>query len=82
MFLAKVYINYKTGVLEPQGSAIKATISDSGFDNVKDVQSGKFYEVKIDVQNKAQAEATVKKLCETVLVNPVIEDYEFEIMEA
>ncbi|MDD4570373.1 MAG: phosphoribosylformylglycinamidine synthase subunit PurS [Tepidanaerobacteraceae bacterium] len=82
MFLAKVFIYYKTGVLDPQGSAIKATISSSGFEHVKDVRTGKFFEVKIDTCDKAQAQEIANELCEKVLANPVIEDYKYEIMEA
>jgi len=82
MFIAKVYIYYKTGVLDPQSSAIKTTISDCGFEQVKDVQTGKLYNVKIDAQDKASAQEIVTELCEIILSNPVIEEYEFEIMEA
>jgi len=82
MFLAKVYIYYKTGVLDPQSSAIKTTIADCGFDKVSDIETGKFYNVKIDVADKASAEKVATELCEKILSNPVIEDYKFEIMEA
>ncbi|HHV17723.1 MAG TPA: phosphoribosylformylglycinamidine synthase subunit PurS [Thermoanaerobacterales bacterium] len=81
MFLVKVYTFPKTGVLDPQGSAIKAAVSSSGFERVKDVQTGKYYEVRIDAGDKAKTQEIVKELCQNILVNPVIEDYEFEIME-
>ncbi|NLZ52036.1 MAG: phosphoribosylformylglycinamidine synthase subunit PurS [Thermoanaerobacteraceae bacterium] len=82
MFLAKIYIYYKTGVLDPQSSAIKTTISNCGFEQVKDVQTGKFYKLKVDTQDKVSAQQIVTELCEKVLSNPVIEDFVFEIMEA
>ncbi|HHX22523.1 MAG: phosphoribosylformylglycinamidine synthase subunit PurS [Tepidanaerobacteraceae bacterium] len=82
MFLAKVYITYKTGVLDPQSSAIKGSLASSGFENVKDVQTGKFYELKVEAQDKAHAQQVIEGLCERVLVNPVIEDFKIEIMEA
>lgn len=82
MYLAKVYTYYKTGVLDPQGSAIKTTISSCGFEHVKNVKTGKLYEVEIDARDKAQAQKIADELCQKVLVNPVIEDYKLEIMEA
>lgn len=81
MFLVKVYTFPKTGVLDPQGSAIKATVASSGFEHVKDVQTGKYYEIGIDACDIAKTQEIVKELCEKVLVNLVIEDYEFDIME-
>ncbi|WP_213975184.1 phosphoribosylformylglycinamidine synthase subunit PurS [Tepidanaerobacter acetatoxydans] len=82
MFLARVFTFPKTGVLDPQGSAIKATISNIGFKDVQDIQTGKYYEVRINACDAAKAKEIMKELCEKVLVNPVVEDYKFEIMEA
>jgi len=82
MFLVKVYTFPKIGVLDPQGDAIKMTVSSSGFEHVKDVQTGKYYEIRIDACDIAKTQEMVKELCEKVLVNPVIEDYEYEIVEA
>ncbi len=82
MFLAKVYVYYKKGVLDPQSGAIKNAISDCGFEQVRDVETGKFYNVKIDAADKATAQKIATELCEKILSNPVIEDYEFDIMEA
>jgi len=82
MFMAKVYIYYKAGVLDPQSNAIKTTLLNCGFDKVYDVQTGKFYNVKIDAPNKTVAQEIVSELCEKILSNPVIEDYEIDIMEA
>jgi phosphoribosylformylglycinamidine synthase PurS subunit len=81
MFLVKVYTFPKIGVLDPQGSAIKATVTSLGFEHVKDVQTGKYFEVKIDICDIEKTKEIVKELCQGVLANPVIEDYKFEIME-
>jgi|LFRM01.1.fsa_nt_gb phosphoribosylformylglycinamidine synthase PurS subunit len=82
MYTVRVYIYYKSGVLDPQSGAIKATLSDLGFDQIHDVETGRFYSLKIDAQDISSAQAIANELCEKLLTNPVIEDYEFEIMEA
>ncbi|NLL98241.1 MAG: phosphoribosylformylglycinamidine synthase subunit PurS, partial [Tepidanaerobacter sp.] len=43
MYTVRVYIYYKSGVLDPQSGAIKATLSDLGFDQIHDVETGRFY---------------------------------------
>lgn len=82
MQLAKVFIHFKDGVLDPQGTAVKASLLNSGYEAIKDLRAGKLFEIKLDTDNKSDAEALVKQICEKLLVNPVIEDYEFEILEA
>ena len=80
MKLAKVYIYFKDGVLDPQGAAVKTSLLDSGYDGVKELKVGKLLEIKLDVKNEKDAEVLVKEMCEKLLVNPVIEDYKFEIL--
>lgn len=82
MLVAKIFTFPKAGVLDPQGSAVKPVISNLGFTSVKDIQTGKYFEVKIDACDVTEARKTVQELCSKVLVNPVVEDYEFEILEA
>ena len=75
----KVYIRLKNGVLDPQGKAICGSLKHLGFDNVNDVRQGKLIEVDVDEQDRAKAEAAVEKMCEQLLANTVIENYELEV---
>jgi phosphoribosylformylglycinamidine synthase len=76
---ATVNVFLKDGVLDPQGKAAHHALDSLGFDGVSDVRIGKQIIIKLDTEDKAKAEAEVKEMCETLLANTVIEDYEIEI---
>ncbi len=81
MLKAVVYVTLRESVLDPQGHAVKAGLQSLGFDEVKDVRIGKYMEVSVDTQDRAQAEERVREMCEKLLANTVIEDYRFDIVE-
>ena len=79
---AIVYIDLKSGVLDPQGKAVSETLGRLGFDEVKDARIGKRIEIDLeDGMDAAKAEARVKEMCETLLANTVIERYQVELVE-
>ena len=77
---AKVYVNLKSGVLDPQGKAIQHAVELLGFSGIADVRQGKYFEISLgDSVDKSQAQQTVEKMAREVLSNPIIEDYRVEI---
>ena len=76
-----VNISLKYGVLDPQGRAIGRSLTDLGFQEVGDVRVGKRITLEIDELNATRARQRVARMCETLLANTVIEDYEIEIDE-
>ena len=76
---ARVAIRLRPDVLDPQGKAIGHALETLGFDGVGDVRQGKLIELDVAAADAAAAEAQVKAMCEKLLANPVIEDYEIEI---
>lgn len=77
---AKVYVTLKPGVLDPQGKAIHGSIELLGFSGVTDVRQGKYFELTLGgITSAEEARATVERLADEVLANPVIEDYRVEI---
>lgn len=77
---AKIYITLKQGVLDPQGKAVKHSLETLGFSEVADVRIGKYIELKISDDSRANAESRIKEMCEKLLANTVIESYRFEII--
>lgn len=73
---ATVHITLKKGVLDPQGKAINHALHGMGFDEVGGVRQGKV--IELDVADGTD-EARIKDMCEKLLANPVIEDYEIKI---
>ena len=77
--IARVFVTLKSGVLDPQGEAVKHSLGALGFDGVDKVRQGKVIELKLDESDKAKAEAQVKEMCEKLLANTVIENYTIEL---
>ena len=73
---ATVHIMLKKGVLDPQGKAIGHALEGLGFDEVGEVRQGKVIELEVA---EGTDEARVREMCEKLLANPVIEDYDIKI---
>ena len=75
-----VNISLKEGVLDPEGQAIKTSLSNLGFENLNDVRTGK--QIILNFENLEENEAVLeaKKMCEDLLVNTVIEKYKINIL--
>jgi len=81
MFNAKVFVTLKNGVLDPQGSAVERACKSHGYTKISDVRIGKMIQLTIDVADRTEAEAEVRKLADQLLANPVMENYEFSLEE-
>jgi len=77
---AIVNVFLKAGVLDSQGKAVHHALDSLHFNNVKDVRIGKQIVLQLDTQDKEQAMADVTKMCEELLANTVIEDYNIELV--
>jgi phosphoribosylformylglycinamidine synthase subunit PurS len=67
---ARVLIRPKEGILDPQGQAVERALPALGFDGVSHVHIGRL--VELDVEDPSQLD----EMCEQLLANPLIEDYE------
>jgi len=76
---AIVNVYLKEGVLDPQGKAVHHALDSLHFEGVEDVRVGKQIVLKLDMDDKEKAIAEVTKMCEEILANTVIEDYEIEL---
>jgi len=77
---AKVFVNLKPGVLDPQGKAIHHSIETLGYSAITDVRQGKCFEITVDDSaDRDKVRTDVEKIAKDLLANPVIEDYRVEI---
>ena len=76
---ATVHVMLKPGVLDPQGEAVRHALGSLGFAGVDSVRQGKVIELDLAGTDSAAAEEAVKKMCEKLLANTVIETYRIEI---
>lgn len=74
-----VNVKLKEGVLDPQGKAVSHALSSLGFSNVNGVRIGKQIVLDIKESDEKKALSDVETMCEELLANTVIEDYEIEI---
>ncbi len=76
---ARVYVFLKAGVLDVQGKAVENALHGLGWSGVSDVRVGKTIEFELAGADPSAAEADVRRMCETLLANTVIEGYRVEI---
>ena len=76
---ARVHVMLKQGVLDPQGEAVRYALGALGFDGVNGVRQGKVIELDLAETDKSKAEAEVRKMCDKLLANTVIESYQVEV---
>ena len=77
----QVIVTLKNGVLDPQGKAIQQTLNGMNFDNVSEVRQGKFFEIEVNETDQNKAEDKVKEMCEKLLVNLIIEDFQINKLQ-
>ncbi|HEY6419731.1 MAG TPA: phosphoribosylformylglycinamidine synthase subunit PurS [Candidatus Binataceae bacterium] len=75
----KVFVTPRVGILDPQGRAVEHALKSLGFTGASDVKVGKYIVLEVDAPSSAQARAEVKRMCEQLLANPIIEDFRFEV---
>ena len=80
MFRVKIYIRLKEGVADPQGATIKHALDSLGYQGITKVKTGKYLQIQLNIE-KEKIEQQIEDMCKKILVNPVIEDYEYEIEE-
>jgi phosphoribosylformylglycinamidine synthase subunit PurS len=73
---AKVLIRPKEGILDPQGKAVERSLPALGFEGISEVRVGRLVELEVDDPGQLDS------LCEKLLANPLIEDYEIVLDEA
>ena len=70
-----VIITLKKDVLDPQGKVIHQTLDGMGFDDVKEVRQGKYFEIDTKEDDPKKAKNKVEDMCKKLLANLVIENY-------
>jgi phosphoribosylformylglycinamidine synthase subunit PurS len=72
---ARVLIRPKEGILDPQGQTVERALPALGFRGASHVRIGRM--VELEVEDPSDLEA----MCEKLLANPLIEDYEVELLD-
>jgi phosphoribosylformylglycinamidine synthase subunit PurS len=73
-----VTVTLKKDVLDPQGKVVQNTLFNLGMNNLKTIRQGKYFEIEVDENDQTKAEKNIDEMCNKLLVNLIIEDYEIK----
>lgn len=78
---ARVHVSLKPSVLDPQGQTISTALNGFGYSSVQSVRQGKYFDLELDDSlSQDEARAQLEKVAHEVLANPVIEEYQVELI--
>jgi len=80
-YKAVVRVRLKKGVLDPEAKTIQRSLRRLGFD-VDDLRTADRYVVEFDAADEDEARERAEEMCERLLANPTIHDYDVEVNEA
>ena len=79
---AKIFIKYKEGILDPQGTVTSSALKSIGIKNISSIGIGKFIELNFSPKiKKKDAIKITEESCNKLLVNPNTETFTFKIEE-
>ena len=81
LYKATVIVKRRPVILDPQGKAVEQGAKLLGFNNISETRIGKFIEFFVNAEDKNSAEKEVKEYSNKLLVNPILEDYEYTLEE-
>ena len=76
-----VTVTLKKDVLDPQGKVVSQTLINMGMSNLIQIRQGKFFEIDLNENDPSKAQDQVKKMCEKLLANQIIEDFKISKKE-
>ena len=80
-FRVSVNISPRQGILDPQGKAVAEALHSLEFAEVRDVRVGRFLVLQVDASDGTAASQRVREMCDRLLANPVVEDYQIASVE-
>ena len=70
----RVLVRPKSGILDPQGEAVRRALPALGFEGVKTVHVGRLVEMEVESADE------IEGMCRRLLANPTVEEYEWEVI--
>jgi len=77
---ARVFVTLKPSVFDPQGTTVTDALHTMGYQAVRDVRQGKYFELDVDAATADEARAVASEVADKLLANPVIESYRIEVV--
>ena len=78
-FRARVEVQLRPGIADPEGATIERALPALGFDSVAHVRAGRSFSFEVDAADEGAARTTATELADRLLANPVIEQSRLEL---
>ena len=78
---AKIYITYKEGILDPEGTTVNKALDSMGIQNIKSLDIGKYIQMEFGDITKEEAEKLCEEACSKLLANHNTETYFYKVLE-
>lgn len=82
MITIMIHVLPKKDILDPQGKTVLRALNNLGFDKVEEVRMGKLIKLSINTDQEEQALEDCKRMCNELLINPLVETYTMEVVRA
>ena len=80
-YIAHINVMPLKELLDPQGKAVNNSLHNLGLSHEQDVRIGKHISLNIEAQDKEEAEKMTREACKKLLANPVMEAFDFTLVE-
>lgn len=80
-FTAEINVMPLKALLDPQGKAVRMSMHNMGFKTVDNVRIGKHITLELEASDRQEASKKVEDACQKILSNPVMEYYEFDLVQ-
>lgn len=81
MFDVRVTVRLKKGVSDPEGTNTEKALHLLGFDQVQRVTTFRVFDMQIDGSNEEEVKESAEQMCQRLLTNPVIHEYDISIQK-
>lgn len=81
-YIAEIDVMPKKELLDPQGKAVSSSMKNLGLPEIGNVRIGKHISLEVEADDEATAKTKVEKACKELLSNQIMENFEFELVEA
>jgi len=79
---ARVFVTLKPSVFDPQGTTVAEALHTLGYDAIRDVRQGKYFELEVDASSAEDARRLAEQAADRLLANTVIESFRVEVVGA
>lgn len=79
-FQVRIRMQFRPGIKDNQGQAVRHALNTMGFDSVEGVRIGRVVDMNFEASSREEAETIIDDMCQKSLVNTIMENYEIEFM--